>query len=141
MAPLSDHTSAFHLQRRLSDRIGVGHYLSDALWNAFSSHLTEKRDGRGRPAFDKRKTFEAVLWVATTRRNWRELPARYGQWNSVYRQFSRWSAMGVWEFMRGQAEEGSDLARVLDEVMLLESRMRKWRRGALVARADMASSG
>ena len=28
---------------------------------------------------------------------WRDLPERYGNWNSVYRRFRRWSASGVWE--------------------------------------------
>ena len=28
---------------------------------------------------------------------WRDVPERYGNWNSVYRRFRRWSASGVWE--------------------------------------------
>jgi len=28
---------------------------------------------------------------------WRDLPEKYGNWNSIYRRFRRWSASGVWE--------------------------------------------
>ena len=28
---------------------------------------------------------------------WRDLPAAFGAWNSVFRRFSRWSLKGVWQ--------------------------------------------
>ena len=28
---------------------------------------------------------------------WRDVPEKYGKWNSIYRRFRRWSACGVWE--------------------------------------------
>jgi transposase len=28
---------------------------------------------------------------------WRDVPGKYGIWNSIYRRFRRWSASGVWE--------------------------------------------
>ena len=28
---------------------------------------------------------------------WRDVPEKYGNWNSIYRRFRRWSACGVWE--------------------------------------------
>ena len=31
------------------------------------------------------------------RRTWRDMPERYGNWNSVYVRFSPWSKLGVWD--------------------------------------------
>jgi putative transposase len=28
---------------------------------------------------------------------WRDLPEIFGNWNSAFRRFSRWSAKGIWE--------------------------------------------
>lgn len=39
---------------------------------------------------------EAVLWIVRTGSPWRDLPDAFGDWNSVFRRFSRWSHKGVW---------------------------------------------
>ena len=40
---------------------------------------------------------EAVLWLARTGSPWRDLPELFGNWNSVFVRFSRWSKDGVWD--------------------------------------------
>jgi transposase len=39
----------------------------------------------------------AILWVLCTGTPWRDLPERYGRWNSAFVRFSRWSKLGVWD--------------------------------------------
>lgn len=39
----------------------------------------------------------AEILVIRTGAPWREVPEKYGNWNSIYRQFRRWSVSGVWE--------------------------------------------
>ena len=38
-----------------------------------------------------------ILWRLRTGAPWRDVPGRYGKWNSIYRRFRRWSDAGVWE--------------------------------------------
>jgi transposase len=28
---------------------------------------------------------------------WRDVPEKYGNWNTIYRRFLRWSKSGVWK--------------------------------------------
>jgi transposase len=39
---------------------------------------------------------EVVLWIVRTGSPWRDLPEAFGDWNRVFRRFSRWSIKGVW---------------------------------------------
>jgi transposase len=38
-----------------------------------------------------------VLWIARTGAPWRDLPAPFGNWNSVFQRFRRWARKGVFE--------------------------------------------
>lgn len=68
------------------------HHLTDEQWAKLEPLLPT----RGRPGHDARTFVNAVLFVAKTGVAWRDLPERYGNWNSVWRRFSRWSQAGRW---------------------------------------------
>ena len=38
-----------------------------------------------------------ILYWLNTGVPWRDLPERYGPWESVYTRFRRWSQQGVWD--------------------------------------------
>jgi transposase len=42
---------------------------------------------------------DGVQWMAHSGTQWRELPVRYGNWNSVYKRFLRWCEHGIWSDM------------------------------------------
>src|SRR5207244_11749994 len=45
-------------------------------------------------ADDSRRFINAVPYVAKTGVPWRDLPERYGNWNSQWRRFDRWAKVG-----------------------------------------------
>ena len=53
-------------------------------------------DQKGPTGRDNRMFVEGVLWIVRTGSPWRDLPQAFGDWNSVFRRFSRWSLKGVW---------------------------------------------
>jgi transposase len=73
------------------------HELSDAQWARLAPLLPTQRPATGRPARDHRLIVNAILWRLATGVPWRDLPERYGPWQTVYSRFRRWQQAGVWE--------------------------------------------
>lgn len=70
--------------------------LNDDQWEAMSGLIIGRPDQRGSTGRNNRMFVEAVLWIVRTGSPWRDLPEAFGEWNSVFRRFSRWSEKGVW---------------------------------------------
>lgn len=71
---------------------GRRHELTDAAWVALRDLLpTRRAGGRGRPARDERQVINGVLWILATGCPWRDLPERYGPWQTCYHRFNAWA--------------------------------------------------
>ena len=81
------------------------HELTEMQWEAIRSRVPGKAGDPGRSGDDNRRFMNAVVYVAKAGIPWRDLPERFGNWNSVWRRFDRWCARGVW----------SDLVRILGD--------------------------
>lgn len=64
-----------------------------------SPHVIGDERTRGSSGRDNRLFVEAVPWIVRTGLPRRDLPEVFGEWNSVFRRFSRWSRKGVWQRM------------------------------------------
>jgi transposase len=52
---------------------------------------------QGRPWRAHRQVINGILWVLATGSPWRDLPERYGPWQTCYERFRRWTQDGTWE--------------------------------------------
>jgi transposase len=58
---------------------------------------------------------EAIFYVLRTAVAWRDLPACYGPWNSVYTRWRRWCALGLWqEILRLLSRRAEGRVRFID---------------------------
>ena len=71
--------------------------LNDERWSKISSLIIGRPDQRGSTGRNNRLFVEGVLWIVRTGSPWRDLPDGFGEWNSVFRRFCRWSQKGVWQ--------------------------------------------
>ncbi len=74
--------------------------LSEAQWQAIQEFIPEdpiREDGRGRPWKDRRTVLNGVLWILRTGAPWKDLPPRYGSYQTAHRRFQGWRKAGVIE--------------------------------------------
>lgn len=69
--------------------------LSDAPWKLIEGLFPAQACGG--KWNDHRLTFEGILWVLRTGAPWRDLPERYGKWQSVYHRFNRYRKNGTFD--------------------------------------------
>lgn len=89
------------------------HAISDADWGRVARRLPT----RG-PAADNRLFVDAVLYVLRTGVPWRDLPDRFGHWNSVWRRFRRWAAAGVWGRVLAAVRDPDVSTLILDSTVV-----------------------
>jgi len=59
--------------------------------------LLPPRKATGRPRADDRTVLNGLLWKLCTGASWRDIPDRYGPWQTVYERFTAWQADGTWD--------------------------------------------
>jgi putative transposase len=70
-----------------------------------------RRGGRWR---DHRQVIEAIAWKYRTGSPWRELPERFGPWQTADERLTRRSADGTWDKLMARAQADADAAGELD---------------------------
>ena len=70
--------------------------LTDEQYTRIEPMLPGKDTDPGRTAADNKHFVCAVLWVLRTGAPWRDLPERFGPWNTAFQRYNRWSKKGVW---------------------------------------------
>src|SRR5215475_7738929 len=73
------------------------HELTDEQWNLVKRHIPCRTARTGRPARDPRVMLNGIMWILCTGAPWRDLPERFGPWQTVYDHFRNWRRGGVFD--------------------------------------------
>jgi transposase len=109
--------------------------LSDKQWARIASFFQDPthHDGRGRRWNDHRMVLNGILWALHTGAPWRDLPERYGPWQTVHNRFRLWTRDGTW-------------TKILDALLAEQDRRGRigrdlWLVDTTVIRASRAAAG
>ena len=87
------------------------HELTDEQWARLQPLLPPQRQPTrraGRPAKDHRTIINGMLWIDKTGAPWRDLPERYGPWQTVATRFYRWTKQGIWDKILAEVQKDAD---------------------------------
>lgn len=91
------------------------HEISDQDFEFIKSYLTgwkpKIRLGKDE---DLRRFLNGGLWICRSGAQLREMPEKYGHWNTVYKRYADWGELGIWQGLLAQmAQADSDLEYVM----------------------------
>lgn len=62
--------------------------LTDSEWEMIRKYFPEKEPGTpGRPPKPHRPIINGIVWIARSGAPWRDMPERYGPWETAYTRF------------------------------------------------------
>jgi transposase len=70
--------------------------LTDNEWERIRKYFPEKKPGTpGRPPNPHRPIVNGIVWIARSGAPWRDMPERYGSWETAYTRFRELIDSGV----------------------------------------------
>ncbi|MEU2494692.1 IS5 family transposase [Streptomyces sp. NPDC007883] len=90
-----------------------------------------KKPGRP-PVWSKRQLINGIRWRTRTGAPWRDVPPRYGEWETVYGLFRRWQRDGTWSRILTQLQAEADAKGMITRDVSVDS---------TVARAHQHAAG
>jgi transposase len=95
--------------------------ISDEQW-AWIAPLLPSSDGcRGGQWRDHRQVFAGIVWRFRTGSPWRDLPACFGPWKTVWKRHNLWSADGTYDRLVAAAQARADTAGDIDWLVAVDS--------------------
>lgn len=81
--------------RGVEGRPGRRYELTDDGWARISPLLPTQR--RGGKWAEHRTVLNGMFWVLNSGAQWRDMPDRYGKWETVYGRYRRWTREGLFD--------------------------------------------
>ena len=85
------------------------HEINDQDWERIKNILPPENTGEGRPSKSNRVMFNGMLWIDKTGAPWRDLPDRFGPWQTVYSRFRLWSKNDAFKVLFEHLSDDADM--------------------------------
>lgn len=86
--------------------------LTDQAWQRIETYLPQNEGRRGGRYKEHRPVLNGILWIMRTGAPWRDLPERYGSWQTCYDRLARWKRKGIWESLLQALQKEADAGRL-----------------------------
>nr|WP_188117303.1 IS5 family transposase [Salinispora mooreana] len=115
------------------------HDLTDAQWQRLAV-LLPAASVKGRPPkWDKRQLINGIRWRIRIGSPWRDVPAEYGPWQTIYGLFRRWQRDGTWDKILAASQAAGDAQGRITWLVSVDSMTSRAHQHAAGARAQTAT--
>ena len=115
--------------------------LSDGQW-AVIEPLMPQVSGRSRPYRDHRQVVEGIVHRYRCGVAWRDLPERFGPWQTVWKRHARFSRDGTWDKVLAAVIAHADAAGDIDWAVSVDSTVNRAHQHATnLPRAEIPTGG
>ena len=111
--------------------------ITDKAWERMAPLLPENGQ-RGGQWQDHRKVVNGILWKLRTGAPWRDLPERYGPWQTCYDRLVRWRRDGIWDRLLEHIQTKSDAVGEVEWVVSVDSSVVRAHQHAAGARTQVS---
>ena len=98
-----------------------GEVLRDDQWERVKPFVPDGRKGKRGPRSDGRRFFDALLWIARSGGRWRDLPERFGPYQTAKRCYYRWIEMEVFDRMFEAIAADPDLEWLMIDATIIRA--------------------
>ncbi len=95
--------------------------LSEAKWARILPLLPSSVGKQSRPFRDHRQVLEGIVFRYRTGCAWRDVPERFGPWQTLWKRHARFSRDGTWDRVLGQLLTEADAAGQVDWQLSVDS--------------------
>jgi transposase len=113
---------------------GARHDLTDEQWAILAPLLPVGRKPGRRRRWTRRQLIDGIRFRARTGCPWRDVPERYGTWQTVYGLFRAWQLTGVWAAIVSALQALGADAELIDWTVSVDSTINRAHQHAAGAR-------
>ncbi|MEU8952343.1 IS5 family transposase [Streptomyces sp. NPDC048489] len=135
------HLGSVFEDHRVVDHGGVirRHELTDLEWELLAPLMPRAATGRRRVS--DRQVINGMVYKIRTGISWRDLPERYGSWQTVYTRFRRYALDGVFTRALQQTQAQADAAGDIDWLVQIDSTIVRTHQHAAATGRKRGSAG
>jgi transposase len=115
--------------------------LTDEMWARIEPVLPPVKGAMGRPMREHRVLVEGAIYRFRSGIAWRDLPAEFGPWQTVWKRHHRFSTDGTWDRVLSVLQVQADAVGEIDWRVSVDSTIaRVHQHGATAARSALTST-